>query len=265
MVDFKFKDKYNIDDLIEIVKLLRSENGCPWDKEQTHKSIRMDFLEEVYEVIEAIDFDSEEMLREELGDVLLQVVFHSQIETEKGSFNFENVTNDICQKLIVRHPHVFGEISVENSEEVLKNWDSIKKETKGQETFTDTLKSVPRVFPSLLRASKLGKRASRANLDFKDADSAFKALQGEVEELSLAIESGDTEMISEEIGDVLFSTVNVARKLGLNSEELLTKSNEKFISRFAKVEQIALENNENLQDLSPDKIDEYWNKAKADK
>lgn len=265
MVDFKFKDKYNIDDLIEIVKLLRSENGCPWDKEQTHKSIRMDFLEEVYEVIEAIDFDSEEMLKEELGDVLLQVVFHSQIETEKDSFNFEDVTNDICQKLIVRHPHVFGEVSVENSEEVLKNWDSIKKDTKGQETFTDTLKSVPRVFPSLLRASKLGKRASRANLDFKDAESAFAALKDEVEELSQAIESSDTALISEEIGDVFFSAVNVARKFGLNSEELLTKSNEKFISRFEKVEQMALENKDNMQDLSPDRLDEYWKKAKADK
>lgn len=262
MVEFQFKDEYNIDDLIEIVKLLRSENGCPWDKEQTHKSIRMDFLEEVYEAIEAIDFESEEMLREELGDVLLQVVFHSQIEREKGSFDFSDVTNDICKKLIVRHPHVFGEVSVENSEEVLKNWDSIKKDTKGQKTYTDTLKSVPRVFPSLLRASKLGKRASRANLDFKDTDSAFKALQSEVEELSLAIDSGNTELISEEIGDVLFSAVNVARKFGLNAEELLTMSNEKFISRFEKVEQIALDNNENMQDLSPDKLDEYWNKAK---
>ncbi len=265
MVDFNFKDRYGIDDLIEIVRLLRSENGCPWDKEQTHKSIRMDFLEEVYEVIEAIDFDSEEMLKEELGDVLLQVVFHSQIETEKNSFDFSDVTDDICKKLIVRHPHVFGEVSVESSEDVLKNWDSIKKETKGQETFTDTLKSVPRVFPSLLRASKLGKRASRANLDFKDADSAFESLKNEVEELSDAMKSDDSAQISEEIGDVIFSAVNVARKLNLNAEELLTQANEKFISRFEKVEQMAVGNNENMQDLSSDKLDEYWNKVKADK
>lgn len=265
MVDFNFKDRYNIDDLIEIVRLLRSENGCPWDKEQTHKSIRMDFLEEVYEVIEAIDFDSVEMLKEELGDVLLQVVFHSQIETEKNSFNFSDVTNDICKKLIVRHPHVFGEVSVESSEDVLKNWDSIKKDTKGQETYTDTLKSVPRVFPSLLRASKLGKRASRANLDFEDANSAFNSLKDEVDELSKAIESNSVEMISEEIGDVIFSAVNVARKLNLNAEELLTQANEKFISRFEKVEQMALKNKENMQDLSPDKLDMYWNKAKVDK
>ena len=265
MVDFNFKDRYNIDDLIEIVRLLRSENGCPWDKEQTHKSIRMDILEEVYEVIEAIDFDSKEMLKEELGDVLLQVVFHSQIETEKNSFNFSDVTNDICNKLIVRHPHVFGEVSVESSEDVLKNWDSIKKETKGQKTFTDTLKSVPRVFPSLLRAGKLGKRASRANLDFKDADSAFQSLKDEVEELSEAIKSDSTELISEELGDVLFSTVNVARKLNLNAEELLTRANEKFISRFEKVEQMAIDNNENMQDLSPEKLDKYWNNVKADK
>lgn len=265
MVDFNFKDRYGIDDLIEIVRLLRGENGCPWDREQTHKSIRMDFLEEVYEVIEAIDFDSEDMLREELGDVLLQVVFHSQIETENNSFNFSDVTDDICKKLIVRHPHVFGEISVESSEDVLKNWDRIKKDTKGQKTFTDTLKSVPRVFPSLLRASKLGKRASRANLDFKDAESAFTSLKNEVEELSEAINSGNTEHISEELGDILFSAVNVARKLDLNAEELLTKSNEKFISRFEKVEQIAIDNGENMQDLSPDKLDSYWNKAKEDK
>lgn len=265
MVDFNFKDRYGIDDLIEIVRLLRSENGCPWDKEQTHKSIRMDFLEEVYEVIEAIDFDSEEMLREELGDVLLQVVFHSQIETEKNSFDFSDVTDDICKKLIVRHPHVFGEVSVENSEDVLKNWDSIKKETKGQATFTDTLKSVPRVFPSLLRASKLGKRASRANLDFKDADSALESLKNEVEELSDAMKSDNSAQISEEIGDVIFSAVNVARKLNLNAEELLTLTNEKFISRFEKVEKMAIGNNENMQDLSSDKLDEYWNKVKADK
>ena len=265
MVDFNFKDRYGIDDLIEIVRLLRSENGCPWDKEQTHKSIRMDFLEEVYEVIEAIDFDSEEMLREELGDVLLQVVFHSQIETEKNSFDFSDVTDDICKKLIVRHPHVFGEVSVENSEDVLKNWDSIKKETKGQATFTDTLKSVPRVFPSLLRASKLGKRASRANLDFKDADSALESLKNEVEELSDAMKSDNSAQISEEIGDVIFSAVNVARKLNLNAEELLTLANEKFISRFEKVEKMAVGNNENMQDLSSDKLDEYWNKVKADK
>ncbi len=265
MVDFKFKDRYNIDDLIEIVRLLRSKNGCPWDKKQTHKSIRMDFLEEVYEAIEAIDFDSKEMLKEELGDVLLQVVFHSQIETEKNSFDFSDVTNDICQKLIIRHPHVFGNISVKSSEDVLRNWDSIKKDTKGQETFTDTLKSVPRVFPSLLRASKLGKRASRANLDFKDASSAFNSLKDEVSELSGALELGNKEMISEEIGDVIFSAVNVARKLDLNAEELLTQANEKFISRFEKVEQTVTQNNENMQDLSPDKLDKYWEMAKADK
>lgn len=265
MVDFNFKEKYTIDDLIEIVRLLRSENGCPWDKEQTHKSIRMDFLEEVYEVIEAIDFESKEMLREELGDVLLQVVFHSQIETEKDSFNFSDVTDDICKKLIIRHPHVFGEVSVSSSEEVLKNWDRIKKDTKGQETFTDTLKSVPRVFPSLLRASKLGKRASRANLDFNNPDDALKSLKSEVDELSAAMKADDTAKISEEIGDVIFSAVNVARKSGLNAEELLTQANEKFIARFEKVEQMAIENNENMQDLSADKLDKYWNKAKEDK
>ncbi len=264
MVDFTFKDEYDIEDLIEIVKLLRSENGCPWDKEQTHKSIRMDFIEEVYEAIEAIDFESEEMLREELGDVLLQVVFHSQIEREKGTFDFSDVTNDICKKLIIRHPHVFGDVSVKNSDEVLQNWDKIKKDAKGQKTYTDTLKSVPSVFPSLLRASKLGKRASRANIDFKDADSSFKAFCSKVDELNRLIESGDTELISEGFGDVLFYAANSARKFGLNAEEILAQANIRFIDMFEKIEKTAVKNNENIQDLSSNKLNEYFDLAKKD-
>ena len=167
MVNFQQKDFYSIDDLQEIVKLLRSENGCPWDKEQTHKSIKSDFIEEVCEAIEAIDLEDSDLLREELGDVLLQVVFHCQIERENGNFKFEDVCNEVCKKLIVRHPHVFGDVLVNNTDDVLKNWDSIKKETKGQESYTDTLKSVAKSLPALMRAQKVGKRAMRAGMDFK--------------------------------------------------------------------------------------------------
>ena len=144
MLNFEFKEKYDINDLLAIIKILRSENGCPWDKVQTHESIRTDLIEEAYEVCEGIDCNSPEMLREELGDLLLQIAFHSAIETELSNFTFDDVCNDICQKLIYRHPHVFGEVKVNDCDDVLKNWDALKKESKKQETFADTLESVPK-------------------------------------------------------------------------------------------------------------------------
>ena len=181
------KESFDINDLADIVVILRSENGCPWDKVQTHKSIKKDFLEEVYEVMEAIDCDSPEMMREELGDVLLQVVFHTVIETENNNFRLDDVITDICKKLIIRHPHVFGSVEADNVETVLKNWDTIKKETKGQETYSDTLKSVPKNFPALMRAQKLSKRAARAGIEYDNAhdisalENAVKALENSKE------------------------------------------------------------------------------------
>ena len=153
---------YGITELLQIMQVLRSENGCPWDKEQTHMSIRQDLLEECYEAVEAIDMNSVPMLREELGDVLLQVVFHTVLAEEENAFRFEDVCDEICKKLIVRHPHVFGDVKVNDTADVLKNWDAIKKETKGQERYTDTLESVARSLPALARAQKVGKRAARA-------------------------------------------------------------------------------------------------------
>ena len=173
MVEYQQKDNYSINDLLDIVRLLRSEGGCPWDMEQTHESIKNDFLEEVYETIEAIDCKNSAMLREELGDVLLQVVFHTRIEEEKSSFNFNDVCDEICKKLIVRHPHVFGEVSADSTDEVLKNWDSIKMQTKGQETYTDTLTSIAKPLPALMRAQKVGKRAMRAGMDLRCVDDAI--------------------------------------------------------------------------------------------
>ena len=175
---FEFKEKYNIDDLLEIMALLRSENGCPWDKVQTHESIRTDLIEETYEVCEGIDNNSPEMLREELGDLLLQIVFHSQIEREAGNFTFDDVCNDICQKLVYRHPHVFGEVKVNDSDDVLKNWDALKKESKNQETYTETLESVPKNFPALLRAQKISKRISRAGVPIDDPLKTISFING---------------------------------------------------------------------------------------
>jgi tetrapyrrole methylase family protein/MazG family protein len=260
---FEFKSHYDINDLVEIVKILRSENGCPWDKVQTHSSIRADFIEEVYEVVEAIDMNSAEMLREELGDVLLQVVFHSQIKTEENVFCFEDVCNDVCQKLIIRHPHVFGEVKVNGCEQVLNNWEKIKQQTKGQTTFTETLESVPKTFPALMRAQKVGKRAAKSGMDFADLSSALEGLKAEIAELEAAIAEKDQEKITDEFGDVLFSCTNVARKAGVDSEAALAGSTEKFIKRFAKTEELIRLKEIDMTSLSIDELDEYWKQAKA--
>ena len=262
---FNFKNHYNIDDLVETVKILRSDDRCPSDKVQTHKSIKSDFIEEVYEVIEAIDMESPEMLREELGDVLLQVVFHSQIKTEENVFNFEDICNDICQKLIIRHPHVFGEITVNDCDEVLTNWEHIKQQTKGQTTFTETLESVPKTFPALMRAQKVGKRASKSGMDFSDIKDALSRLRSEIDELEEAINENNSDKIGEELGDVLFSCTNIARKAELDSETVLTESTEKFIRRFARTEELIRLKGIEMKSLGIDELDNYWKQAKAQK
>ncbi len=262
MVEYKQKPSYNIDDLIDIVRLLRSEGGCPWDREQTHESIRNDFLEETCEVIEAIDLKDTELLREELGDVLLQVVFHCRIEEELSSFTFEDICDGICKKLIVRHPHVFREVSADSTDQVLKNWDAIKMETKGQTNYTDTLNSVAKSLPALMRAQKVGKRAMRAGMDFRCADDALTCIANEKKELDNAILSGDKANIEEELGDLLFSCVNAARHLGIDAELALKAATDKFISRFAATEQLVAESGLDMPQLSIEELDVYWEKAK---
>lgn len=262
MVSFEYKEHYNINDLREIMAILRCPEGCPWDREQNHLSIRNDFIEEVYEAIEAIDLEDTELLREELGDVLLQVVFHCRIEEEKNSFDFDDICDELCKKLIVRHPHVFGEVEVSDSNEVLKNWDSIKKETKGQESYTDTLTSVAKSLPSLMRAQKVGKRAMRAGMDFECVEDTLDCVKSEVNELETAIESGNKDDIYEEFGDLLFSCVNTARHLGIDAEEALTKATEKFIERFRKTEELVSLDGVDMKTLDIKQLDVYWNKVK---
>lgn len=262
MVSFEQKESYNIEDLIEIVGLLRSEGGCPWDKEQTHESIRSDFIEEVYEAIEAIDLKDTALLREELGDVLLQVVFHCQIEREQEHFVFEDICDELCKKLIVRHPHVFGDVKADDTQQVLKNWDNIKKETKGQKTYTDTLESVAKSLPALMRAQKVGKRAMRAGMDFGSGEDAFECIKSETAELEQAISSGNKQEIEDEFGDLLFSCVNTARHLGIDSEQALTDATEKFIRRFAETEKLIRLKGIDMQSLSIEELDEYWRQAK---
>ena len=266
-MDFTLKSRYDMNDMLDIMRILRSENGCPWDKEQTHKSIRKDFIEEVYEAIEAIDLEDTDLLREELGDVLLQVVFHCRIEEEQERFSFGDVVNEVCQKLVIRHPHVFGDVKADTSEEVLKNWNDIKQKTKGQDTYTETLESVSSALPALMRAQKVGQRAKRAGMDFRDAVQTLECLESEIAELKAAIASsesgGESAAVQDELGDVLFSCVNLARHLGADAEETLTASTEKFIGRFRKTEELLRCEGIDMKSLNIDELDVWWRKAKS--
>ena len=256
------KTEYDFYDLCDVVRVLRSDVGCPWDREQDHKSIRNDIIEETYEVVEAIDNNDLELLREELGDVMLQAVFHSVIEEENGSFDVDCVTTDICKKLIHRHPHVFGDITVDNTSEVLANWDKIKSEEKSRNTVYSSMQSIPPMLPALMRARKIGSRAAKVGFDFANIDDAFSKIAEETQELKQSIGSIDA---LEELGDLLFSVVNVARMLNINPEEALNYSNKKFIERFGRLEKMVHDDGLNMTDLSIDTLDEYYNRVKFNK
>ncbi len=264
-LDFCDNKYYTIRDLLCIMTKLRSEDGCPWDKEQDHHSIRNNFIEEVYEAIEAIDTNDTELLREELGDVLLQVVFHCEMEKEQSNFTFDDVVDELCKKLIVRHPHVFGEVDANDTNTVLSNWEKIKNDTKGILTYTETLKKVPKVLPSLMRAEKIGKRAGKSGMDFPDISSALNCVKSEISELELALSNNDKENIEEEFGDLLLSCVNLSRKLNVNAEHSLAKSCDKFINRFEIVENDLLLNGIDIKSLSIDELDVFWQRAKQTK
>lgn len=249
-MEFKAKEKYNIDDLLEVTRILRSENGCVWDREQDHKSIRMNVLEEAYEVMEAIDSDDAAMLKEELGDILFQAVFHCQIEDERGRFCFDDICDDVAKKMIYRHPHVFGDVSVENSDEVLKNWDKLKKASKGQETISDTFDSVPKILPALMRGQKIGKRASNAGVDFSETKQIIDLMRKQLDNLELAISTKNGSAIDDVFGDVLLSGCNLSRFIKKDSEKALTFATNKFIIRFRGLEQYLKENGKTLEDLT---------------
>ncbi len=264
-VDFTFKPVYDISDLLQIMSILRGEDGCMWDREQDHHSIRNNFIEETYEVVEAIDEEDPVLLQEELGDVLLQVVFHAQMEKEKQVFDFHNVCDGICKKLIHRHPHVFGSVEVTSSGQVLDNWDKIKKEEKHQQTAASTLESVSRALPALIRSCKVQKRAAKTGFEYPNVQDALGDLKSELAELEEAMAKEDGDNITEELGDLLFSVVNVARMLGRDPEEALYRSTDKFIRRFSTVEEIAINNNIDLQNCTIDELNRIWKNAKEKK
>ena len=232
---FEEKEMYNINDLLQIVSLLRDEeNGCPWDIAQTHESIRQNFIEETYEAVEAIDLSDMALLQEELGDVLLQVVLHAQIETEADAFTFSDVCDGICKKLIQRHPHIFGGAKADTTQEVLKNWESIKKQEKKQETIKDTLLAVPSTFPALMRAQKVQKRVSKASEIKNDKMYIFPVLQQKIEELEKleSIEEDVCTTQTEEIGEILFHITNLAHILNIDAEEALALYTKRYIAQF---------------------------------
>ena len=238
----KISGKYTVDELLQIMKMLRSPDGCPWDREQTHGSIRSDLLEEAYEVADAIDKKDDASLCEELGDLLLQVVFHSEIAQEDGTFDFDDVVDGICRKLIHRHPHVFGDAAAENSDEVLDLWDSVKIKEKHQESFTDTLKSVPDSFPALMRSAKVQKRAFKAGLKMTGN------MRDAMDEFSRAVALGEPNEIERTYGNTLFALAGMQRKLGIDAEQALNRTTDEFIKKFEKAEKIAAETNASIDE-----------------
>lgn len=263
MVDFQCKPHYAYEDLVEIIRLLRSPGGCPWDREQTHASIRRNFLEETYEVLDALDRDDPVNLCEELGDVLMQVLFHAQIESEQGRFTMDDVVDGVAKKLVYRHPHVFGSVQAETSEEVLANWDALKRAEKGQKTTADAIESVPHTLPALWRAEKVQKKAAKAGFDWSDPMQALEKLEEEVGELRQALETGAAvdapHGIREEVGDVLFIAAKVAQMNGVDPEDALHRACDKFQRRFRDVEEHA---DKPLSDCASAELLSLWQTAK---
>lgn len=237
--NFIRRENYRVDDLLRIMQMLRGEGGCPWDREQNHHTIRNNFIEETYEVVEAIDNDDAVLLEEELGDVLLQVVFHSQMEQEKGVFDFDDVCDGICKKLIHRHPHIFGDVIANSPEEVLHNWEAIKREEKQQATSTSTLVAVSRALPSLTRCQKVQSRAAKSGLYPSGRELALDELKSSVSKLEEALASDADDGISDRLGELLFSAVNVSRNLKKDPEEVLYHTTDRFISHFSEAESTA--------------------------
>lgn len=257
MVTFSKKDKYEFSDLLKIMDLLRSDDGCPWDKEQTHKTIRRNFIEETYEAVEAIDNEDDVNLCEELGDVLLQVVFHAKIAQEENSFDINDVSDGVCKKLVMRHPHIFAEGTAATSEEVLNTWDEIKKIEKSQKTYSQAMQELPKSLPALIYADKLQSRAAKSGFEFADIKAALAKLKEEIGELEQAINENTN--VPEEIGDVLFAAVKVAKFAKVDPEEALGKTSNKFLQRFSYVEKQA---GALMNTMSLTEMDKLWEKSK---
>lgn len=256
-------NKKDFNDLLEIVEILRGENGCPWDREQTHKSLEKALVEESYEVIDAIDRDDDNGLIEELGDVLLQVVFHASIGKEDGYFDINEVIGAICHKMISRHPHVFGDLTdVNTSKDVLFKWDELKKEEKGYETLSEEMRGITKGLPALLRAHKVQNKAKKAGFDFEDIDSMINKLKEEIQEVIDVYNTKNMDKIKDEVGDLLFSCVNIARFLNVDEELALNSTIDKFIKRFSYIEEKVKDKGLELQGVNLDEMNKLWEESK---
>lgn len=256
------KKDYTFDDLIDIMKLLRGDGGCPWDREQTHQSIKYALLEEACEAMEAIDKKNPDDFADELGDVLLQVVFHSAIAQETDTFSIQDVLNHICKKLISRHTHIFGTDKTQNQDEALDVWEKNKKAEKGFTSQTENMQDVCSYLPALIRAKKVQKKAAQVGFDWNDISGALDKLSEEIEELKDAISLNKSDSIEEEFGDLLFSCVNVSRFLKIDAEDALQKATNKFISRFEKIEKMAGNMGKELSDMTLSEMDAIWDMIK---
>ncbi len=262
MAGYEQRDRFSMEDLHTVLARLRAPGGCPWDAEQTHMTLRSSLIEETYEVLDAIDREDMPALCEELGDLLLQVVFHAGIEEERREFSLRDVYTGIVGKLIYRHPHVFGDAHANTPDEVLANWEQLKKKEKRIVTQSQAMHEVPAGLPSLMRSAKVQKKAAQVGFDWDDANAASAKIYEEADELCRAMEQSDPSGIDEELGDLLFSVVNVARLLKRDPELLLRAATDKFIARFERMEQRILSDGKQPKDMTLAEMDVYWEKEK---
>ncbi len=252
----------NFERLVEVVRRLRAPDGCPWDREQTHESLLSDLLEESYEFMEAVELGDDKHMEEELGDLLLQVVLHSQIAVEENRFDVQSVAGEIADKLVRRHPHVFGEQVVSGTDEVLQNWEQIKLTEKGKEDRKSILDGIPKQLPALHRAQKVQKKVSRFGFDWKTVGPALDKVEEEFAEFREALESGDMDHAEDELGDILFSVVNVARHSGISAEDALRRTIKKFTTRFNHIEESYGFDSDKIKNATLEELDAAWEKSK---
>ena len=262
MVEWEYKEKYGLEDFIRLIDVLRGPGGCPWDIKQTHESLKHNVVEEAWEVVDAINEGSEAHLREELGDLLMQVIFHASISKEHGGFTLDDISDEAVKKLVHRHPHVFGSVKADTPDEVLTNWDAIKRADRGQQSAASAMDGIPRGLPGLMRSEKIQSKAAKYGFDWPDVSGAMDKLREETAELQEGIDAGDIENIKEEIGDALFSVVNVARFYKLDTEECMHAACEKFIRRFRYLEEGAAREGLRLEVMTLGQMERIYQEAR---
>lgn len=258
------KQKELFESLVDVIATLRGENGCPWDREQTHSSLKSTLIEETYETVEAIDSGDSNHLKEELGDLLLNIMLQAQIADESQNFDIYDVIESLIEKLIRRHPHVFGNVDVESADEVVKNWESIKSQEEGYEDRESVLDGIPVALPALLRGQKIQKRAARVGFDWDNISDVINKIEEELKEVNDSLKNNDQDEIEMEIGDLLFAVVNLCRFVDLQAEETLRKANRKFVRRFKLMETELNTQGKDISDQSLEELDRIWNKIKKD-